>query len=225
VVYICRAGRNEELRYSLRSLRNLPHGDVWVVGGRPSWYGGRYIRVRPDSNKYAHNRANLKAIVESKKISERFVLFNDDFFVMKPVPRVPMLHAGPLAELVDKLEAFAPAAKYTRMLARTLEVLRGEGIAEPLSYNLHVPMPMEKAHLAEALRFDGSPRSLVGNLFQYGGRRTKDVKVHANEAAPTASYDWKARRSPFLSTNDQTFREVWLENLRDTFPKASRFEY
>ena len=28
---------NEELRYSLRSLRNLPHRKVWIFGGCPKW--------------------------------------------------------------------------------------------------------------------------------------------------------------------------------------------
>lgn len=225
VVYICRAGRNEELRYSLRSLRNFPHDRVWVVGGRPAWYAGRYVRVPPKPNKYEHGRANLQAIVRNGDISEGFVLFNDDFFVIRSIEELPVLHAGPLAELVDKVQSFAPEARYTKMLARTLEVLQGEGISDPLSYNLHVPMRMEKAHLREALKFEGSPRSLVGNLFDYGGDFADDVKVHLREGGPMPSYKWKRGRSPFLSTNDQTFREVWVGKLRDTFPEASLFEY
>ena len=111
------------------------------------------------------------------------------------------------------------------MLERTLEVLRGEGIEEPLSYNLHVPMRMEREHLREALKFEGSPRTLVGNLFGYGGRQAKDVKVHRNINAAQRSYDWTRGRSPFLSTNDQTFAEVRSGKLSEMFPDRSPFEY
>ena len=40
-VYYVRPGdRNDELRYSLRSLANLPHDRVWIVGHTPPWVTG-----------------------------------------------------------------------------------------------------------------------------------------------------------------------------------------
>lgn len=37
ILYLCRPGENLELRYSLRSLRNVPHGRVWIFGDCPDW--------------------------------------------------------------------------------------------------------------------------------------------------------------------------------------------
>lgn len=224
-VYICRGGRNEELRYSIRSLSNFPQRHVWVVGGRPNWYAGRFVRVPPKPNKYEHGRANLDAIINTDEITDDFVLFNDDFFVVRNVETVPILHAGPLADMVDRLSVVAPVARFTKMLETTLQVLRAEGISDPLSYNLHTPMKMNKRHLKEALKREGSPRTLVGNLFEYGGEFADDVKVHGRDPWPVPSYNWRSGSSPFLSTNDHTFREVYMGKLRDMFPQRSRFEY
>lgn len=224
VVYLCRPGRNEELRYSLRSLANLPHDNVWVVGGRPSWYVGRFERVPPKPNKYEHGRANLGRIVRNEKISDPFILFNDDFYVVRRVDEVPVLHNGPMRDLFRRFQEYAPGSKYTEMLGRTISVLGAQGVREPLAYNLHVPMVMSKAHLRTALSFDGSPRSLVGNLFGYGGDFAGDVKVHRELPGSLPSYDWRSGSSPFLSTDDHTFGVVRVGLLADLFPERSEWE-
>lgn len=224
VVYLCRPGRNEELRFSLRSLANLPHDNVWVVGGRPSWYMGRFEKVPPKPNKYEHGRANLVRILQNRKISDPFVLFNDDFFVVRPVDEVPVLHGGRLHDLLKRHHDYAPNSRYTRMLARTIEVLADRNVRDPLAYNLHVPMVMWKSHLAKALRLDGSPRSLVGNLFEYGGEFAEDVKVHRELPGSPPSYDWASGSSPFLSTDDHTFAVVRDGLLADLFPERSPWE-
>ena len=38
IVYFVKPSEdNDELKYSLRSLKNLNHGQVYLVGYRPSW--------------------------------------------------------------------------------------------------------------------------------------------------------------------------------------------
>jgi hypothetical protein len=81
-VYICKPGDNEELRYSIRSvLYSFPDANIWLVGGKPSWYSGNYIYVDQKHHKYANAINNLHAICDSNEISEEFVLMNDDFFI------------------------------------------------------------------------------------------------------------------------------------------------
>jgi len=224
VVYLCRAGKNEELRYSLRSLRNLQHDRVWVVGGRPSWFDGDYLRVPPSHNKYQHGRLNLQKIVDTAAISDPFVLFNDDFFVVRKISAIPTLHAGSLYQFIKTFRSYAPKARYTAMLETTYRVLKEQKVSAPIAYNLHVPMVMWKDHLRYALRFEGSPRSLVGNLFKYGGRKASDVKVHRRLPGSPPSYDWLNGSAPFFSTDDHTFPEVWEGKLREMFPERSPFE-
>ena len=58
-VYICKDGVNEELKYSIRSVvESFPEAIVWVVGGKPDWYIGNYIKVEQKESKYKNTRIN-----------------------------------------------------------------------------------------------------------------------------------------------------------------------
>ena len=53
LVYICKPGDNEELRYSIRSaVKNLKFDNLYLVGGKPDWYDGKFIAVEPIPNKF-----------------------------------------------------------------------------------------------------------------------------------------------------------------------------
>ena len=94
IVYICRDGDNEELRYSIRSaVKNLPHDNLWVVGGKPDWYSGPYIEVPQDKAYYRNARTNIRTIIKSNKISNTFILMNDDFFIMNKVDSLPYMYS------------------------------------------------------------------------------------------------------------------------------------
>lgn len=100
VVYYVRPGeRNEELRYSLRSLQNMPHERVWLVGHKPAWVTGvEHIPNRSNGSSPQHNATSHLLAACDAVPAERFVVFNDDFYVMEPIEHIPALHAGPLSE-------------------------------------------------------------------------------------------------------------------------------
>lgn len=201
VVYVVRPGQhNEELRYSLRSLRHLPHGKVWIAGFCPSWVSdevGR-IPVRHQLDRNVNAKANLRAACEHPEVSERFAYFNDDFFVMRPLTKLPVMHRGPLASVA---QSGIMARAYTRAIRQTLELLRSRGIDEPLMYDLHAPMVVDKAGMLEALDLCSSPliqeRSVYGNLQGIGGELARNHKIRRGQ---TGWEGWA-----FLSTNDNTF--------------------
>jgi len=87
-VYVCRPGDNEELRYSIRStVKNLPEGRIWVVGGKPDWYTGDYIYVQQTGIGHPNVWKQLDVICATEDISDDFVLMNDDFFTVKKLDR------------------------------------------------------------------------------------------------------------------------------------------
>ncbi|MFF3129757.1 hypothetical protein ACFVRD_48125 [Streptomyces sp. NPDC057908] len=46
IVYVVRPwNQNEQLRYSLRTLANLPHRRVWIAGYCPTWVGPDVGRI------------------------------------------------------------------------------------------------------------------------------------------------------------------------------------
>jgi hypothetical protein len=224
-VYICRDGDNEELRYSLRSVAaNMPHKNVWVVGGKPDWYSGNFIEVRQDKDKYSNARANLRAIVECGDISPEFVLMNDDFYVLRKVDSVPYYHGGDLMDKIKTFEGFAAKSRYLQILWDTVHVLAYHGSPTTLDYAIHVPMRMEKENLGPLLGYEASIRTLYGNLFRVGGERIDDVKVHTSPRGGPEQYDYESTDFPFLSTADRTFWQVRKGLLKGLFPNPSTFE-
>lgn len=224
VVYIVRPGHvNEELRYSLRGLAHVPHGEVWIVGHRPEWVTGvRHIFVaqqNPLHFKYENGTANLIALAEHGP--ERFALFNDDFFCVEPVMGMPLpAHRGTLRAL-----AADRPGRYGQMLLATAALLAEGGNPAPLAYTLHKPLIMSRDGLQLTLnhglraRAGNEPlswRSLYGNLMRLGGEYEPDVKVHAHGPIPDGAW---------LSTSDASFKYHRIGKLiRAALPVPSPYE-
>jgi hypothetical protein len=221
IVYVVRQGdRNEELRYSLRSLANLPHGKVWISGYKPVWVSDEvgHIKTQVKPGGHVHAKGNLRAACEHPEVAEQFVYMNDDFFFMAPLEQMPVMHRGPLSEVI-KSERMA--SSYQRAMGKTLDILRKHGIAEPLMYDLHGPMLVTKTGMLEALALCSYPmiqeRTIYGNLQGIGGELRRNHKVRRGQSG------WNSWQ--FLSTNDNTFRTMPIgEHIRAKFPDQSAYE-
>lgn len=225
LVYICRSGDNEELRYSIRSaVANLPHSKIWVVGDKPDWYTGNFIPVRQSNSKYSNVRKSLEEIQTNRLISDKFILMNDDFFIIRPVKKLKTLHGGSLLAKVHQYQDLAMGSSYTRMLEQTYFRLTKMGIENPLDYDIHVPMQMSRRGLREALKGQTLWRSTYGNVFQVGGSKTSDVKVYVDGALKSKTYDIDRLKSDYLSTDDTSFEMVKEALLEDLFPEPTEYE-
>lgn len=222
VVYVCRPGnRNEELRYSLRSLVNVPHDRVWIAGHMPTFVrGAGHIPVGFARSKYAHTSASLRAACSHAEVSESFVLMNDDFFVMRPTPEIPVLHRGPIEE-VEAEYVRRGGITYVASMRQAAGWLAEQGCEPVLSYELHAPLPVVKAQMAEVLDLgvaglETHKRTVYGNLGRIGGERSHDYKVIGREW----SMSW-----PFISTMDHIFaRDEVGRYIRARFPEPSPYE-
>ena len=213
-VYICRDGENEELRYSIRSvLLSFPEAKVWVVGGKPKWYSGNHVFLEQNDNKYANAVNNLKAVCNTPEISDKFILMNDDFFIIKKIETVEQFYNGLLSDKIDKFTKITGSSMYIRKLITTNNKLNKLGFTNPLDYELHIPMPMHKTGLSDILsqHSDCLWRSMYGNLFNVGGSQMEDVKVYKNKrhAARSAQI---TKNSIYLSTED-TGLTMMVDNI------------
>jgi hypothetical protein len=226
-VYICKDGDNEELKYSIRSvISSFPDSNIWVVGGKPNWYVGNFIHVPQVFHKYRNAFENLKEISESDEISETFILMNDDFYIVGPLTQIETFHGLPLVEKVELYEKLNGRSPYTKKLRLTYERLIKLGINDPLDYELHVPMPMEKEKLKEVLlqRDTFLWRSIYGNMFNVGGKYMEDVKVYLNGALVAKSHDMKQDKSIYLSSSDSSSKYMISKILRPQFKSKTKFE-
>lgn len=222
---------NDELRHALRSIAaNLPHSRVWIAGYKPRWVRNTQVIPRPQGGtKHTNSLSNITAACHNIHVSEEFVLWNDDFYLMEPIKHpLPVLHRGLIRSMLEDLNGHRPS-EYMRGLAATAEILLRLGIAEPLSYELHVPMTLTKTAVLKALKaatgpdmprtYALQPRSLVGNLEGLGGEQVEDVKVSSPKDPPIVT------NLPFLSSGDASWgRHPTLAKVKRMFEKPCRYE-
>jgi len=226
-VYICKDGNNEELRYSIRSVvESFPDSKIWVIGGKPTWYTGNYIEVIQNLSKYRNAIENLKTICNSNEISNKFVLMNDDFYIIKKIDTIKDYHGGSLLEKINLYQKINSNSNYTRKLAATYKKIKSLGIEDPLDYELHVPMIMEKDKLAETLKNNDQFlwRSIYGNVFNVGGEQMEDVKVYVKGPLVLKSYNLKNDEHTYLSRADTSFDILFNNILKKQFSEKTKYE-
>lgn len=225
IVYICKDGKNEELRYSIRSVvQNLNFDNIWVVGGKPSWYSGNHMHVIQDKAKYKNARTNLQAICNSDMISESFILMNDDFYIINKVDHIPYMHGGLLKDKIDTYVQLSGNTSYVAMLNKTFHNLSRRFKKDILDYELHVPMIMEKSKLKPVLEYPDFWRSRYGNTYNVGGIQMSDVKVYGSGSLTKKSYDLENLVYDYISSSDDSFDNLKEKILDKMFPTPSEYE-
>jgi hypothetical protein len=221
-VYICRSGDNDELRYSLRSIEeNMPKGRVWVVGHRPIWYIGDFIPVDDIGGKFDNIVNCIKTVSENNDISDNFILMNDDFFALNPIDKLKNYHGGLLENKIARYKELRMAPKYIRLLELTLKQLKENGISNPIDYDIHVPIIMNKTILKDAINLAFFPRSAYGNLAKLEAIKITDVKIYSNGE----KINWhEIINNDFVSTEDNSFMSLKNNILNKMFDKPSQLE-
>jgi hypothetical protein len=226
-VYICRPGENEELRYSIRSVvKNAIYDNIWVVGEKPDWYVGNFVHVPNTGTKFTNIYNCFSAITDVGAISDNFVLIEDDMFLVKPIGIMPVYCGGLMSDRITELKNISPNAKYINILQLTYKyIIKFLKVKEPINYEIHFPLVMNKQNLSKSLRHSLFQKSIYGNKFKIGGQETLDSKVHTQGRWLEKSYDFRNGNSPIISTDeDHSFKVVYDEVLKDMFPNPSRYE-
>lgn len=232
---------NEELKYSLRSLKNLKHSKVFIVGHKPKWINSnvvyiKTIQLKGQDNKYRNIKNNLFAAISDERLSDDFVLMNDDFFIMKPTKQIRNFYRlKPLEHYLRLYEKATPDAVYLQVIKDAIILLNSWGIYDLKSYDLHIPMAFnKKKFLALSEKMPKSAtyshiRSIYGNYYHIGGRAVQDAKIiYDKESTPknagyTSILKYYSRR--FLSTIDESFKNKKVgEYIRLHFPEKSVYE-
>jgi hypothetical protein len=222
VVYLVRRGdRNEELRYSLRSLVNVPHDRVWFVGHLPRWVQGvKHLDGNPSAQRAVNVFRGVLKACECDEMSDDIIIMNDDFMVLQPW-RPEAVYRCSLDEHVSILghrrDAWAKSVRLTR------DWLTQTGVTEPRSYELHRPVLVNRQAMGDLLRDVGgfghpTPpqwRSLYGNHHTPNPVQMCDGKV----------YRWRPEHGDrdVLSTDDSSWVRI-QPHIAERFPHPSPYE-
>lgn len=224
-VYICRSGTNEELRYSIRSVeKHFPDSKIWVVGYKPYWYSGNFLPVKDSTVKYENIRLAILAITSCKEISNNFVLMNDDFFIINPIKKIPTYYGGSFEDKVLRYQSINALNGYTRLLRSTLLFMQKQRL-NLLDYDLHVPMVFNKKKLKPIASIPNvCTRTLYGNTYNIGGKLINDVKVYPSGSIYQTLENGISKDFYFISSDDDSFDNLYNDILKDMFNTPSRFE-
>lgn len=226
IVYVVKdSAYNDELKYSLRSVeKNFPHNRVWFYGGKP-------IGIHPDKQvaivqkgktKWDKVRSLIGMICENDEITEDFVLFNDDFFVLQPVVNLPSFCDGTLDNLANKIieKNNGRPSPYTNKIIEA-SILLKKAKRTTHNFELHAPMIINREKMLKTReRFPDAPasRSLYGNYNKLKPRQLNDTKIVSLRGKPGLS-------KVFVSTEDRSFSDGEVgEYIRSLFPTKSRWE-
>lgn len=234
IVYFCKeADVNEELTYSIRSVeKNFPYRKLWIYGGCPKNIKvDNYVHVfQKGTTKWDKVRDMLKRVALNDDITEDFYLFNDDFFVIKPVEEMPVYYRCSLPDHILHIEVKHNdhIVPYTRQLRRVYKMLLAlnKGFK---SYELHMPFLYNRKKLLELVQTYPdlrATRSLYGNYYDIGGVKMGDVKVYGNKE-PIIDYNAEEINTSFLSTDDKAWRKDRMNVasfIRKSFPDKSKYE-
>jgi len=229
VVYILkRKSQYEELRYSLRSLRNIPHGKVFIAGACPEWAQNViHVPVEPISgeSRYQNAERNWLGALTHPDLADDFIAMNDDFFIMKPIDELENWHDGDLMDHYKLRVEMGAHPNYTTAMKIAYDRLRAAGVENPKGYTLHIPMFMNKYkrinlhHMYRHQILCGEIvliRTYYGNLYELGGKQMLDIKF---------ADDQFTGEETFLSTTDPSFKyERVGELIRETFADKSPYE-
>ena len=220
---------NAELRYSLRSVaENLKHRKVWFYGGCPGGLkpDGSVRVLQGSPTKWQNVRNMMMLVCKNDNITEDFWLFNDDFFVLKPMSEdMPVQYDGTLSEKIATTEERrGKSIDWTRRLRKLQELLTKAGKPE-LNYAVHKPMLINRKKMLEVLEkypYEPMIRALYGNYWELGGVDSPDKKVMKRHITGLSD---KVKDWDFVSTSDASFSNGNIgEWLRDRFNRPSRFE-
>lgn len=225
VYFVKNTAKNPELIHSVRSVcENFPYRKIWFLGGCPEGIiPDCHISIQPISKIKTKTTANLfKKACANSLITDDFILFNDDFFVMKEVESLPPRYSSTLEETAARIKRkYKKATHYTKLLEEASQKLKEKGCTT-FNFDMHVPMVINKEKMLKVMEeFPGigCKRSLYGNYYELWktGIEKKDVKIH-NLGPVVLDKD-------FVSTDDDTFLKGETGRLlRNRFPKPSKYE-
>lgn len=214
----------KELIYCLRSIdKNLPHRRIFIVGDRPD-HIKKIIHIPSPQiwNKHRNVRQSVEKAINDHRLSENFIYFNNDMYVMRKVNTISNYNRGYTMQVASDLVNVLGYNHYIQGMIQTTALIGEQN--QPLSYELHVPMIFNKFKLRDIYRdysqeiklpYSFQFRTLYGNRHITNSRTIKDVKIRKDEPIEYKNY---------LSTSDYSFNNGVGELLQTKFPNKGRYE-
>lgn len=234
IVYILKKGgshwQDNELRYSLRSLNQNVKDvrKVFVIGHKPAFLSDKVIHVPHEDiymNKARNIMAKAKRAAEDTRISQNFMLWNDDYFAIHPFSAkdYPYYYKCDLEHTIR-----INHGEYKLHCEATLKTLK-ERELDYKNFDAHYPIIYNKAKLKSMIScFDWNIpfgyilRSMYCNFYRIEGEFNLDCKTNSQMARPHIPKIVESNH--FMSIGDNALNAAFREYLEKKFPHPSQYE-
>ena len=196
------------LPLSIKTLKNIPYRDIFIVGKKPTNVEAKEIYIEDVEVKPLQNIiTKLEAVIADSRISEDFILMNDDFFILQEYKEIPYYHRGKISEY-----------KPNSYFAKPKEILQ-ERFPDGKMFNVHFPMVFNKTKLKELLQkedknaiISSDLRSYYCNFHNIEGEYHEDHKIYQKAKIKDHA------DAPFLSTS-QVVENTRLKEIEKIIKK------
>lgn len=213
IPYVRTQDGGQELKYTLRSLKNLTewNGEVFIIGDREDWF--RNITHIPNKTRsyspYEDVENKVLLALRDRRIPDDFIFTNDDIYITRKTT-IKNWHRG---ELPKEGKGYHMKAKIA-----TRSFLISKGIENPLDFSVHAPMILNKQKRMEVHKI--VKRSLRGTALL---ARTIYGNMFIDPKDMVKTKDKKTKTSKLMS-GAVISTQYFTDELSDKFPEESKFE-
>ena len=186
IVYLLNTKKESKiLPLSIKTVKtNLDYKDIYIAGIKPENIKAKEIRVIDNGSPFENAVKKLKAVIKDKRVSQDFILMNDDFLILQEYKEIPYYHRG-------KIKDFKPNTYWKKRLK-----LIEKEFPNGKMFNIHFPIVYNKQKLKKILdKAHGSIRTYYCNYHNIEGEYHEDHKIYQKAKIKDHA------DAPFLSTS------------------------
>ncbi len=204
-----------ELKYCLRSIdKHMNVRDVWCVGIPRDWLSVNWI-PHPDiqgnyDERHESVRRKILKACRSPFISDPFLLFNDDFFLLRGIDHMYDYYDGTIP---DRLKD--AAAGYRKRMEATIPYSDGK------NYEVHTPVLINKKLFIEVAREGMLYRNIYCSASDTEKKSIKDPKLYLR--SDHDKFRDFAKQNWMFSTSEFSFA-LLMKDMDRLYPEKSRWE-
>jgi len=222
-----------ELGYSLRSLKNLPHGRVFMVTPKlPEWINPDTVEhidhLPVHDNKWGDLGEKWKWLGTNDVMTDEVTYMDDDYYIVKPIYKPgPRHYFYPLRTVIEYfIEKHGPNNNLVTAMVNCERLLKEKGIEEPLCPQQHWPWPVVRSNIP--VHWEDGKGPYDWKILEFG-HNNPDPQQWLWECKVTSKWQLEftiERDQPYLSSLDgpSLVDSGLLDLLEYLFPEKSEFE-
>lgn len=221
-----------EIKYSVRSVEKYlqNYRNIIIIGEKPAFFNNEIIHI-PAKDEFGNKATNIMTKIlkaaNHRGITKQFMLFNDDYFLLKPTDATtyPHYYKNTLPQALEKNRS---NHEFYSHLNATIKALEGQSL--PLkNFDSHYPILYDKHKVRMvvdmyewAIPFGYVFKSLYCNTVGIEGIMLEDCKI--NHPHILSNWPNLTKGRHMFSIGDRCVNKSMEQYLTNLYPDKSKYE-